>query len=352
MIVLNNITKEFSSGDVKFHALKGVSLNVPAGCIFGIIGRSGAGKSTLIRTINLLERPTTGCIRVDGVEMTSLTPEKLRQMRKKIGMIFQSFNLFSARTVAENIAFPLELEGRSKETICSRVDELLDLVGLWEKRNDYPAQLSGGQKQRIGIARALACQPKILLCDEATSALDPQTTRSILALLKEINLKLGLTVLLITHEMEVIKEICSDVAVMDSGKVVESGAVFEVFTRPKTETTQELVDGVMGRDLPSHFADMDFVSEPLQDSTLLLRVSFLGDTAAEPVISGMIRRCGIDVNILYGSIDHIQGVPYGTLVVELSGSGDDRNAALDYLRNLNLGVEVIGYVCRNQCHAV
>ncbi len=352
MIVLENVGKEFRSGEDKFHALKGVSMTIPDGSIFGIIGRSGAGKSTLVRTVNLLERPTKGRVLVDGVDMTALSAQQLRESRKGIGMIFQSFNLLSSRTVARNVAFPLELAGWDWQVIDRRVNELLELVELSEKRDDYPAQLSGGQKQRVGIARALASQPKILLCDEATSALDPQTTRSILELLREINRKLGLTIVLITHEMSVIKEICNEVAVMDGGLVVETGTVFEVFTMPKTPIARELVAGVMTRELPPSFAGMDFLSEPAPDSTLVLRVSFLGDAAADPVISGMIRKCGVDVNILYGAIDHIQGVPYGTLVVELSGSVADRGAAMDYLGNLNLGVEVIGYVRRTASAAV
>ena len=350
MIVLEKIYKEFDSAERsqrKFHALKGVSLNIPDGSIFGVIGRSGAGKSTLIRTINLLERPTSGRVLVDGMDMTALPEKELREARKSIGMIFQSFNLLSSQTVAGNIAFPLRLAGWSKNAVKERVDELLALVELSDKKNDYPAQLSGGQKQRVGIARALAAGPKILLCDEATSALDPQTTRAILELLREINRKFKLTVVLITHEMSVIKEICDDVAVLEEGLVVESGTVFEVFTRPTAAITRELIASVMTQALPPYFANMNFLAAPTPDSTVVLRVSFLGDTAAHPIISGMIRTCGVDANILYGAIDHIQGVPYGTLVLELAGSAEERDAAMNYLRNINLGLEVIGYVRRN-----
>jgi D-methionine transport system ATP-binding protein len=360
LIVIENVCKYFksrgseNSREEMLHALDGVSLKIPDGSIYGIIGRSGAGKSTLVRTINLLERPTSGRVLVDGVDMTALSAAELRNARKGIGMIFQSFNLLSSRTVAGNVAFPLTLAGRDRAAAARRVNELLDLVGLSDKRDDHPAQLSGGQKQRVGIARALAPDPKILLCDEATSALDPQTTRSILDLLREINRKFGLTVVLITHEMTVIKEICDEVAVLDRGKIAESGTVFEVFTRPRAPVTQELLAGTMARELPPHFADMEFVSETeflsgadSSDLNVLLRISFLGDTAANPVISGMIRTCGVDANILYGAIDHIQGVPYGTLVLELSGAAGERDAALNYLRNLNLGVEVIGHVRRS-----
>ncbi|MDR1622050.1 MAG: methionine ABC transporter ATP-binding protein, partial [Synergistaceae bacterium] len=344
-----NSQKETSHSEKEaFHALNGVSLRIPDGSIYGIIGRSGAGKSTLVRTVNLLERPTSGRVWVNGVDMTALSAAELRKARKEIGMIFQSFNLLSSRTVAGNIAFPLTLAGWDRASIEGRVSELLELVGLSSKRDDHPAQLSGGQKQRVGIARALAAGPKILLCDEATSALDPQTTRSILELLQEINRKFGLTVVLITHEMSVIKEICDEVAVLDEGRVVESGTVFEVFTRPGAPITRELLAGIMARELPPHFADMEFLPDAdSPDLNVLLRISFLGDTAANPVISGMIRTCNVDANILYGAIDHIQGVPYGTLVLELSGAAGERSAALSYLRNLNLGVEVIAHVRRS-----
>ncbi len=346
MIELQNVFKDFDSGDDKFNALKDISISIPKGSIYGIIGRSGAGKSTLVRTINLLERPTSGRILVGGVDLSTLSPAELRAARRKIGMIFQSFNLLESRSVAKNIAFPLELEGWSRDKINSRVDELLDLVGLKEKKNDYPAQLSGGQKQRVGIARALAAEPQILLCDEATSALDPQTTREVLALLKEINKKLGLTIVLITHEMSVIKEICDEVAVLDNGSLAESGAVFKVFTVPDTQVTRSLVAGIMNTEIPDHFSVLDFLAEPEDGCSQLLRISFLGDTAADPIISSVVRKFDIDVNILYGSMDHIQGVPFGTLIVELSGNGS-RQAAIDYLKNLNLGLEVIGYVRRN-----
>ena len=347
MIQLQNIHKEFGSQkETTFHALRGVNLSIRKGSVFGIIGRSGAGKSTLVRTINLLEPPTSGRVLVGGVDMTTLSPAELRVARRKIGMIFQGFNLLESRSVAGNVAFPLELEGKSGREIDARVDELLDLVGLSGKKHDYPAQLSGGQKQRVGIARALAADPQILLCDEATSALDPQTTREVLELLREINKKLKLTVVLITHEMSVIKEICEEVAVLDGGEVAESGTVFQVFTMPASPVTRSLVAGVMNREIPAHFAALDFLKDPEGDCSLLLRLSFLGDTAAEPVISGMVREFGIDVNILYGAIDHIQGVPFGTLIVELGGNGS-RDAAIEYLRNRNLGLEVIGYVRRN-----
>jgi D-methionine transport system ATP-binding protein len=365
VIVIEDICKDFKSRggenspvavnfkEETFRALDGVSLRIPDGSIYGIIGRSGAGKSTLVRTINLLERPDSGRVLVNGVDMTALSAAELRKARKGIGMIFQSFNLLSSRTVAGNIAFSLTLADWDRAAVNRRVDELLELVGLSDKRDDYPARLSGGQKQRVGIARAIAPGPKILLCDEATSALDPQTTRSILDLLREINRKFGLTVVLITHEMTVIKEICDEVAVLDQGRIAESGTVFEVFTRPQAPVTQELLAGVMTREPPPQFADMEFLSDTeflsdvnAPDLNVLLRISFLGDTAANPVISGMIRTCGVDANILYGAIDHIQGVPYGTLVLELSGAAGDRDAALNYLRNLNLGVEVIAHVRR------
>lgn len=241
MIVLKNITKQFRQKDRNITALSDVSLTVPEGRIFGIIGASGAGKSTLIRCVNLLERPTSGAVIVDGKALMDLSPSALAKERRHIGMIFQHFNLLSSRTVFENVAFPLELDGKSKGEIRERVLELLALVGLQDKTDDYPASLSGGQKQRVAIARTLASNPKVLLCDEATSALDPATTRSILALLKDINQRLQITILLITHEMRVVKSICDEVAVISSGKLVEQGAVEEVFANPQHELTREFI---------------------------------------------------------------------------------------------------------------
>lgn len=249
MITFENITKTYG-GKTHVQALKGISLTIHDGEIFGIIGKSGAGKSTLVRCINMLEKPTTGKVIIDDKELTAMSDSQLRAERKNIGMIFQHFNLLSSRTVFDNIAFPLELAGASKEVIRSKVDSLLELVGLTDRQFNYPSQLSGGQKQRVGIARALASDPKILLCDEATSALDPQTTKSILELLKDINKRLGITIVIITHEMAVIKEICDRVAVIEGGVIKEQGRVIDVFTNPQSETMKEFVKSVINMELP------------------------------------------------------------------------------------------------------
>ncbi len=347
MITLQDIEKTYRSSNGIVPALKGINVTVAQGEIFGIIGTSGAGKSTLIRCINMLERPTKGKVIVDGQELTALSELELREQRKKIGMIFQHFNLLSSRTVYQNIAFPLELANCSKQSIDKEVMHLLDLVGLRDKKDQYPAQLSGGQKQRVGIARALANHPKVLLCDEATSALDPQTTKSILALLKNINREFGLTIVLITHEMQVIKEICDTVAVIEGGLIIEQGTVLDVFTKPKANTTKEFISNIINHNLPDIFADLNLSPTPIEDSNLILRLSFLGHSAEEPVISSMIRRFAIDASILHGNIDHIQTTPFGTLIVELSGEPASLEQALSYLQTRELGIEVIGYVPRN-----
>ena len=349
MIQLENIEKTYpaSGGSDAVHALRGISLTIEEGEIFGVIGKSGAGKSTLIRCINLLERPTAGTVTVNGQELTSFNEQQLREARKKIGMIFQHFNLLSSRTVFENVAFPLELAGISKKEIEQKVSRLLELVELSDKRDQYPAQLSGGQKQRVGIARALANQPTVLLCDEATSALDPQTTKAILELLKNINKQLGLTIVLITHEMQVIKEICDRVAVIENGVISEEGPVLDVFTQPQTDTTREFIRTIINHDLPEILADVAFSPTPLPEGNLVLRLSFLGQSAEEPVIATLIRQYQVTPNILYGNIDHLQRTPYGTLILELSGAQTDLDAALAYLKQRNLGIEVIGYVARH-----
>jgi len=347
LITLQDIEKTYRSSNGIVPALKGINVTVAQGEIFGIIGTSGAGKSTLIRCINMLERPTKGKVIVDGQELTALSELELREQRKKIGMIFQHFNLLSSRTVYQNIAFPLELANCSKQNIDKEVMHLLDLVGLTDKKDQYPAQLSGGQKQRVGIARALANHPKVLLCDEATSALDPQTTKSILALLKNINREFGLTIVLITHEMQVIKEICDTVAVIEGGLIIEQGTVLDVFTKPKANTTKEFISNIINHNLPDIFADLNLSPTPIEDSNLILRLSFLGHSAEEPVISSMIRRFAIDASILHGNIDHIQTTPFGTLIVELSGEPASLEQALSYLQTRELGIEVIGYVPRN-----
>lgn len=338
IIEITGLTKVYGQGNQTVEALKGVDLKVEAGEIFGVIGLSGAGKSTLIRCLNRLEIPTSGRVVVDGQDLTKLDEATLRLARRQIGMIFQHFNLLSSRTVTGNVAFPLEIAGCSASQIKSRVAELLELVGLCDKAGAYPAQLSGGQKQRVGIARALANNPKVLLCDEATSALDPQTTQAILALISNIKQRLGLTVVLITHEMKVVTEICDQVAVMEDGLIVESGSVLRVFTQPTHPTTRDFVEVVLSReDTSSHWG------YELQGS--LVRILFVGQAAGEPVISSMIRRFAVEANILQGDIGHLQGQPFGIMLIDLIGEAAERDKALKFLKSQNLPVEVL-----NVCH--
>ncbi|NLW43577.1 MAG: methionine ABC transporter ATP-binding protein [Syntrophomonadaceae bacterium] len=340
MIEIRNLTKIYTVGDQRILALDNVSLTVKKGEIFGIIGLSGAGKSTLIRCVNMLERPTHGTIFVDGQEITALSEEELRVARQKIGMIFQHFNLLSSRTVFNNIMFPLEIARVPKKEARQRVQSLLEMVGLTDKADVYPAQLSGGQKQRVGIARALANRPSLLLSDEATSALDPQTTRSILELLRDINRRLGLTILLITHDMNVIKEVCDRVAVIDNSRIVEIGDVLEVFSNPQTPTARSFIGTVINREIP-----VELLHRPNGDSggktTRLVRVSFIGASAGEPIISSMIRQYDIEANILYGNIDRVKDTPFGNLALELIGSPDMIDSGLTYLRNRGLEIEVL-----------
>lgn len=343
MITLSGITKSYA-GATQVHALKGIDLTIEEGEIFGIIGKSGAGKSTLIRCINMLERPTSGSVIIDGKDLTKMNERQLREERKSIGMIFQHFNLLSSRTVYDNIAFPLELAGLSKEEIRTRIEPLLDLVGLKDRRNNYPAQLSGGQKQRVGIARALASNPKVLLCDEATSALDPQTTKAILDLLQDINQKLKLTIIIITHEMQVIKDICHKVAVIENGKILEQGPVVDVFIQPQYETTKEFVDSIITQDLPEGLKNLSLTQEPNEDYHILVRLSFRGNVTDEPVVASLIRKFDLDVSILYGNIDYIQDVSFGRLIILLEGSAEKKRQALEYIKNLPIGSEVLGYV--------
>lgn len=343
MIELVNVEKTYYSKAGDIHALHKTSLNIKAGEIFGIIGLSGAGKSTLVRCINMLERPTGGQVFVDGAELTAMTDAQLRKARQSIGMIFQHFNLLTSRTVYQNIAFPLEIQGMSKAEIDKRVRPLLELVQLEERADYYPSQLSGGQKQRVGIARALASNPKVLLCDEATSALDPQTTKSILELLKDINKKLNLTIVLITHQMEVVKAICDRVAVIENGDIIEEGPMVDVFTNPQHPTTKEFTKSVINAEIPDMIKNMQLTDTYKEGSKLIVRISFIGDSASEPIVSGMVKRFAVDVSILYGNIDQLKDVPFGTLIIEVSGDKDGIKNALDYLHNQNLKTEVIGY---------
>lgn len=340
MIQLKGLTKIYDEGKQRVVALQDVSLEIKAGEIFGIIGLSGAGKSTLVRCINMLERPQKGDVIVSGVNMTRLSKAQLRESRKRIGMIFQHFNLLSSRTVYGNVAFPLEIAGKDKAQIRPKVMELLELVGLVGKADSYPAELSGGQKQRVGIARALANEPQVLLCDEATSALDPETTKSVLNLLQDINRKMQLTIVIITHEMHVIKEICDRVAVIESGRIVEMGPVLDVFTSPKTETARRMIRGVIDLEIPEGLIDSR--TPPSSDEKhLLLKISFIGDSAGKPVISTLVRECNVTANILFGKIDHIKETPFGTLVVELTGPHSAVDEATAILEDHGLELEVL-----------
>lgn len=343
MIELINVEKTYYSKAGDIHALNKTNLHIQEGEIFGIIGLSGAGKSTLVRCINMLERPTAGQVFVDGAELTAMNDSQLRKARQSIGMIFQHFNLLASRTVYDNIAFPLEIQGLSKAEIEKRVRPLLELVQLETRANYYPSQLSGGQKQRVGIARALASNPKVLLCDEATSALDPQTTKSILELLLDINKKMHLTIVMITHQMEVVRTVCDRVAVIEHGDIIEEGSMIDVFTNPQHPTTKEFTKSVINAETPDMIKQKNLSATYVNGSKLLVRVSFLGDSAGEPIISSLVKRFSVDISILYGNIDQLKDMPFGTLIIEVCGDKEAIDHALDYLHKQNLKTEVIGY---------
>lgn len=343
MIELKNVSKTFSKSGRDIHALSDVSLQVPQGTIFGIIGTSGAGKSTLIRCVNLLERPTAGEIIVNGKPLLQLSAKELTQQRRQIGMIFQHFNLMSSRTVYGNVAFPLELAGLSKEAIRERVQELLALVGLAEKSNEYPASLSGGQKQRVAIARTLANNPKVLLCDEATSALDPATTRSILGLLKDINKKLNITILLITHQMEVVQAICDRVGVISHGKLVEQGTVGEVFASPKEPLTREFITSALHVELPAVYAEK-LRAEDKDNYNTVLKLEFTGTSTNAPLLTEAAKKFGIDANIISAETTFAGTTRVGILLVELSGSADKQLLAIEYFKENHIKTETLGYV--------
>ncbi|MDR9830126.1 methionine ABC transporter ATP-binding protein MetN [Vibrio sp. FNV 38] len=345
MIEINQVNKVFFQGAKEIHALKDINLHIPQGNIFGVIGSSGAGKSTLIRCVNMLEAPTSGSIIVDGVDLTQLTKKQLSETRRNIGMIFQHFNLLSSRTVFANVALPLELAGKTKQEIEQKVTELLALVGLAEKHETYPANLSGGQKQRVAIARALASDPKVLLCDEATSALDPATTQSILKLLRKINRQLNITILLITHEMDVVKSICHEVAIIGDGELVEKGTVGDIFAHPKTELAHEFIRSTLDLTIPEDYQTRLQTSR-LEGSYPLVRLEFTGETVDAPVMSQIARKFNIDVSILSSDLDYAGGVKFGMMVAELFGSEADDNAAIDYLKQYKVKVEVLGYVLK------
>lgn len=333
MINIKNINKTFGQGEFRVEALKEVTLSIGQGDIFGIIGYSGAGKSTLIRCINGLEKPSSGEVIVLGKDINTLKEKELRVLRKDIGMIFQHFNLMGSRTIYDNIAYPLKSKEMSKKDREEKIKELLQLVGLEDKVKAYPSELSGGQKQRVAIARALATDPKILLCDEATSALDPMTTHSILQLLKKINEELGITIVLITHQMEVIKEICTKVAVMENGCVVETGSLVEIFTNPRSSIAKEFVT--------RHFQYEKFGHGEPDKVSKLLQLKYIGDPASEPLISVISQRFGVTANITFGNIEKLQDIYFGNLVVELSGTTKEVLDAIEYMKEKKVEVEVI-----------
>lgn len=334
MIEIRNVVKTFNFGATGLEALKGVSLNIGFGEIFGIIGLSGAGKSTLLRAINRLEEPDAGEVILGGTEVTQLGQRELRGLRRKVGMIFQHFNLLSSRTVSQNVAFPLEVGRWPKDAISRRVQEMLELVGLSDKAGSYPSQLSGGQKQRVGIARALANEPSVLLSDEATSALDPKTTQSILSLLEDINRKMGITIVLVTHEMGVIRQVCHKVAVLEAGLVVEQGRVRDVFMKPESRTARELLSH-----LPRKGYDVEKL--PKEPGKPVVTFSFNGNTADQPVISGAVKNTGAEINILSGEVDDLQASQVGNLTVQIAGTEREIAAALEYIRSRGVGTEVV-----------
>lgn len=348
MIKLDHITQTYKTPEGReFKALDDVSIEIRPGEIFGIIGRSGAGKSTLVRCINLLNRPSEGTVTVDGKNLTELSEDELRESRRSIGMIFQHFNLLSSRTVYDNVALPLELVGTPKNVIREKVEPLLKLVGLTEHAHKYPSQLSGGQKQRVGIARALTNDPKVLLSDEATSALDPETTVATLALLKRINKELGLTIVMITHEMQVVKQICERVVVMNYGKIVEQGKVVDIFMSPQHETTKALIGNVMARDMPASILDRfrkARENHPNSDAVYLLRLAFSGNEVTRPVISECSRRFNLDFNILRGTVDDVQGHTLGSLTVLIEAESSVFIEAVNFLRENGVVVEEINDV--------
>lgn len=334
MIEIKNLSKIYRDGNKDIYAVDDVSLKISKGEIFGIIGLSGAGKSSLIRCLNRLEEPNSGSIEIDGVNITDLNQSDLRNERKDIGMIFQHFNLLDQKTVFQNIAFPLELLKKNKSEIENRVNELLRYVELEDKKHSYPSQLSGGQKQRVAIARSIANNPKVLLSDEGTSALDPKTTQSILDLLKRIRDEFGITVVMITHQMEVVKDICDKVAIMENGKVIEENTVENLFTHPKTKTAMTFIDSLQGKD------EEDIIN-PRDYNGMVIRLSFLGGSSKEPIVSKTIKKFDININILSGNINKLQKSSVGHLFLELIGEEDEISRAITSLENEHVHVEVM-----------
>ena len=341
MIVLDHISRVFPGGGGDVQAVRDVSLTIQDGEIYGIVGFSGAGKSTLVRCINLLERPDKGRVLVNGVDLTALRGAALSRERRKIGMIFQQFNLFATRTVLENVAFPLKYRGMRRQDIRKKAEKLLRFVELEDKKDAYPSQLSGGQKQRVAIARALASAPKVLLCDEATSALDPQTTGSILKLLRRLNTELGITIVIITHQMQVVKEICGRVAVMENGRVVEEGDVFSVFANPQQPVTRSFIDTTTNLSQIHTLIEEGASITQLKPGECIIRMKYLERSASEALVSQISRRFSVDLNIICGSVDMIGSNPLGGLIVIASGGAENIGRMIDYLREKNVEVEVL-----------
>jgi len=323
-------------------ALKDVSFEVPVGAVAGIIGRSGSGKSTLVRLVNGLERPSSGQVVVGGSNIGTLSGEKLRAEQRRTGMVFQHFNLLSSRTAYGNVALPLELSGTERQRIHGRVEELLALVGLADKREAWPAELSGGQKQRVGIARALATQPDILLCDEATSALDPETTHAILELLREVNRVTGVTILMVTHEMHVVKAIADKLIVLDGGRIVEQGDTYGIFSHPKASITRSFIESVTGA-IPESLREK-LRAAPAPDGRAILKIVFVGSNAERPVLSQLSRELSIDLEIVAGQIDRIGGHPFGVLIVAAPSAPAILRRLQDSISSLDMRSEVLGYV--------
>ena len=341
MIELKKVGKVFRTANGDVEALKDIDLTVNDGEIFGIIGLSGAGKSTLVRCINMLERPTSGEVLIDGRDLSKMSRRELLATRKSIGMIFQGFNLLAQRTSLQNVCYPLEISGVSKAKAKQKALELLELVGLSDRAGSYPAQLSGGQKQRVAIARALATDPKVLLCDEATSALDPQTTKQILALLQKLNRELGITIVVITHEMAVVKEICNRVAVMEHGNVVEEGDVFSVFAAPKEKITRDFIKTTSNLQKIEELINEDSPVVAINKGELIVRLSYIEKNASEPLISSVTEKFGLTLNIIFADIEIVQNAPIGGTVAIISGDPGRIDEALQYLKDKNVGVEVI-----------
>ena len=328
LIELKHLTKTFKGKTQTVDALRDINLQIEQGDIYGIIGMSGAGKSTLVRCINFLERPTSGSVVIDGKDLAALSPKELRQLRQQVAMIFQHFNLLQQRDVRGNIAFAMEIAGMKRADIDKRIDELLEIVGLTDRQHNYPSQLSGGQQQRVAIARALSTNPKIILCDEATSALDPTTTTSILNLLREINRKLGITIVIITHEMSVVESICTHVAIIDDGQLAESGTVESVFSQPKTKAARKLIFRKSG-------ADSGLLGERL------IRIVFEGNASSEPIIADLVMECRVSVNIMYADTRDVGGKAFGQMVLQLPEDKLQQEKIIFYLQSRKLRVEEV-----------